>query len=68
METYISNQRQSRYYYQTKLDTGCSGLCVKTPKINQACFRIQQTFTCLVYGTVPIEWNDDGVQVVLPSI
>ena len=56
---------QMQYKCATKLDTGCSGLCVVSPG-DKLLPQISVTFSALVHGIVPNKWKE-GVSVQLPE-
>ena len=57
-----------KYQSLSKLDTGCSGLCVLAPSITwqESDLEIVHTFVALVHGHVPKEWLS-GVSIELPT-
>jgi hypothetical protein len=65
-----------KYKSLSKLDTGCSGLCVLQnvnytnirPTNSPLSIKVTHTFTILVHGSVPDEWRTpSGVSILLPT-
>jgi hypothetical protein len=67
LEQSFARQSNCSYKSLSKLDTGCSGLCVlqKEENSNES-FSIRHTFTALLHGHVPLEWIAGEVSVELP--
>ena len=56
LEMTVSSHVGASYKSVTKLDTGCSGLCVL--KLHNTCdVKVTHVFTALVHGCVPDQWN-----------
>jgi hypothetical protein len=68
LEQSFARQSDCSYKSLSKLDTGCSGLCVlQKEKNSNERFSIRHTFTALVHGHVPLEWIAGEVSVELPT-
>ena len=67
LEQTFSRQTGCSYKSLSKLDTGCSGLCVlQKDKISNQRQTIHHIFTALVHGHVPSEWKEGTVDIDLP--
>jgi hypothetical protein len=67
LEQSFARQSDCSYKSLSKLDTGCSGLCVlQKQEISNESFSIRHTFTALLHGHVPLEWIAGEVSVELP--
>jgi hypothetical protein len=71
-EQNVSSTNYVFYRSLSKLDTGCRGLCVLEEQNQDGCrtsktaMRLTQTFTGLVHGLVPDDW-DQGVTMVFAT-
>lgn len=66
LEQSFARQSDCSYKSLSKLDTGCSGLCVlKKEENSNESFSIRHTFTALLHGHVPLEWIAGEVSVEL---